>query len=311
VTPAVARDLVDGASWLLYSFLNGQFTAGDTWRDEYATSRCGIRLRHAPVESVTSVERVDSCGANPETVEWCMLDASLVKVCDQLASGSYDYRRNFGQAPPCGGDVTRYVITYVQGDNLPPGAAGMATLLAEEALKAQTGQECKLPDRIQTVTRQGVSWTIFDPQDFLEKGGVGISSVDLWLSAARRWIGGVARDPLEGLLLDSQIITTVAPLAVSKTMTAQPTAMTRTMQAAPTQLTATDVVLVNAIRRGWTGTWTGVVLTDGQKTADIAVTSKRDGYDVTLTLHLPSGTEGEWIVSHEGTMVIGGKLPSP
>jgi hypothetical protein len=38
-----------------------------------------------------------------------------------------------------------------------------------------------LPERVQTITRQGVTVGFLDPQDFLEKGRTGITMIDLWL----------------------------------------------------------------------------------------------------------------------------------
>jgi hypothetical protein len=42
---------------------------------------------------------------------------------------------------------------------------------------------CKLPTRVQTITRQGVSWTVLDPQDFLDNGRTGLYLGDLFLAA--------------------------------------------------------------------------------------------------------------------------------
>ena len=41
--------------------------------------------------------------------------------------------------------------------------------------------ECVLPQRVTPISRQGVSWTLLDPQDFLDNGRTGIYHVDLFL----------------------------------------------------------------------------------------------------------------------------------
>jgi hypothetical protein len=41
---------------------------------------------------------------------------------------------------------------------------------------------CKLPTRVQTITRQGMSWTVLDPQDFLDNGRTGLYFGDLFLA---------------------------------------------------------------------------------------------------------------------------------
>ena len=68
--------------------------------------------------------------------------------------------------------------------------------LAVEYGKAAQGNPCALPERITSVTRQGVSWTVLDPQDFLDKGYTGMSRVDHWLAAVKPTIGGQLIDPL-------------------------------------------------------------------------------------------------------------------
>lgn len=42
---------------------------------------------------------------------------------------------------------------------------------------------CKLPERVTSVSREGVSWTVLDPQQFLEGGKLGLYYPDLIISA--------------------------------------------------------------------------------------------------------------------------------
>lgn len=44
-------------------------------------------------------------------------------------------------------------------------------------------KECRLPQRVQNVTRQGVTMAFLDPLTFLEKGRVGLYLADLFISA--------------------------------------------------------------------------------------------------------------------------------
>lgn len=56
--------------------------------------------------------------------------------------------------------------------------------LAEQLLLAIDGNitGCELPQGVTSVSRQGINFEIFDPQEFLDKGRVGIYEVDLFLS---------------------------------------------------------------------------------------------------------------------------------
>lgn len=74
-------------------------------------------------------------------------------------------------------------ITYTFGEPPPAGGRDSAVELGVEMVRAALGVDCRLPERVTNVTRQGVSMTVMDPAEFLEKGKVGLPGVDLWLSA--------------------------------------------------------------------------------------------------------------------------------
>jgi hypothetical protein len=60
-----------------------------------------------------------------------------------------------------------------------------ARRLAIEFVKLWEGdEECALPQRITSVSRQGVSYTILDQQDFLDELRTGIYEIDLYLKTA-------------------------------------------------------------------------------------------------------------------------------
>lgn len=74
-------------------------------------------------------------------------------------------------------------VTYTRGNPPPGGTAKLVGLLAKEFLAACSGGKCRLPRRVQSVTRQGVTYDMIDPTDIYAAGKTGISEVDLWLSA--------------------------------------------------------------------------------------------------------------------------------
>lgn len=68
----------------------------------------------------------------------------------------------------------------------PPPEAGKAAVieLAVELGRASSDnpdQACKLPQRLQSVSRQGLTYTALDAAEYLNEGLTGITSVDLWL----------------------------------------------------------------------------------------------------------------------------------
>lgn len=83
-------------------------------------------------------------------------------------------------------------ITVLQGYPVPDGGGLAAGLLACELAKACTGADgCRLPKRVQTITRQGVTVGFQDNFEGIGKMQTGIYEVDLWIEAARTdgWLG--------------------------------------------------------------------------------------------------------------------------
>lgn len=84
----------------------------------------------------------------------------------------------------------------IQYGSAPP-AAGVQAAIAlgcELAASADPGEnECRLPERVTSITRQGVSAVVLDPMDFLTDGRTGIYEVDLFLTATNP--GRLSRPP--------------------------------------------------------------------------------------------------------------------
>lgn len=75
-----------------------------------------------------------------------------------------------------------FSVLYLRGQAVP--AAGMRAVgsLACEIYKQCTGAAgCRLPDRVKTVTREGVTYDMFDPGEWLDQGLTGLRDVDTWI----------------------------------------------------------------------------------------------------------------------------------
>jgi hypothetical protein len=97
----------------------------------------------------------------------------------------YDYSLISAGRSGCWSSCDDIEVTYTYG--APPPAAGKhaAKVMADQYVLAATGDDaCALPQRVTQVSRQGMSWTLLDPQDFLDKGRTGIYQADLFLRAA-------------------------------------------------------------------------------------------------------------------------------
>lgn len=73
-----------------------------------------------------------------------------------------------------------FSITFTAGSGPPAGGVSAACSLARELLLAcsSTAGECRLPDRVQRITRQGIAIDL----DLFEEGRTGLREVDLWVT---------------------------------------------------------------------------------------------------------------------------------
>lgn len=142
--------------------------SGDIYNlPRYTEGHRNLRLRNSPVRSVASV-----------SYRGHVLDPSEYS----LRNSSYLVRKN--SLPWVLDPLNEIEITYTYGT--PPPAAGKraAIRLANELILSDMGSpNCSLPERISSVSRQGVSYTVMDPQEFIANGKVGIYEIDLFLAS--------------------------------------------------------------------------------------------------------------------------------
>jgi hypothetical protein len=74
-------------------------------------------------------------------------------------------------------------VTYQRGVPVPDGVGVLVGTLALEFLNACTGGKCRLPRRVQSLQRQGVSYQMVDPTDIYAAGLTGIPEIDMWINS--------------------------------------------------------------------------------------------------------------------------------
>lgn len=80
-------------------------------------------------------------------------------------------------------EVDTWQVTYEFGVEPSLGATRAAAAYACEIAKGCAGLECALPQRVSTITRQGVTAAFLDPQDYIAAGLTGLPLVDSWISS--------------------------------------------------------------------------------------------------------------------------------
>lgn len=111
-------------------------------------------------------------------IDGVVLDPAAYRV----DNASYLVRQD-GQAWPLqnlalASGVGTWSVTYQQGEAVPAALLDAAGMYACEVGKARSGGSCQLPNRVQSVTRQGVEIQYIDTSDYLDKGRTGYEAVD-------------------------------------------------------------------------------------------------------------------------------------
>lgn len=73
-------------------------------------------------------------------------------------------------------------VDYIYGSPPPADVQQAIDQLAQELQNFDNGQPCNLPERVTTVSREGINWTVLDPQQFLVGGKTGLYYPDLVIS---------------------------------------------------------------------------------------------------------------------------------
>ena len=193
---------VTEATWMLNALTGNRFHGvecrADIYRVPGRTKK--IILEHGPIDEVFSVASIDlDTGVETELEGWRQNPGDVVKL-PTVAQANLGFTG-------CAAQERMLKITYRSKPNLPPGTQRAVTKLAYEFWRSHHGMSCSLPERVTSVSREGINWTLLDPLDFLQRGLTGIGSIDQWVTALN--MKGYARliDPLtRPPLLESEVI---------------------------------------------------------------------------------------------------------
>lgn len=190
LTPEDVVSAIAAASEVLFALSGRQWTGGGctmrveitpgrrsqtTFHERRVIGRMGpqtgarwpyrLRLPASPVTAVT--ELLDQDAQPVDEGLWRLEDGHL----QQLDAGR-----------PVPWSLGPVICTFEFGGPPPPGGVRAAATYASELLMARAGSANRLPARLQSVTRQGVTIAVLDPFDFLDKGRTGIPEIDTWLA---------------------------------------------------------------------------------------------------------------------------------
>lgn len=156
--PLINTRLIQEAA-IVNSRINKALAIVEPW----VSAETRIRLRGQPVSQIVTVRNVN--GGIVPVDNYYLVDHSTIQFSDGALIVPADIE-----------------ITYSYGSEPPTLGKMAARRIAIEFVKLWEGDsDCALPQRVTSVTRQGVSYTVLDSQDFLEEMRLGIYEVDLFL----------------------------------------------------------------------------------------------------------------------------------
>lgn len=185
-TPQQQEYAVDVASEILFNL------SGRVYRGICTTTRslC-LSCRHClPVAcSCEPVNGIDLGIAAPVWGAWDVIaDGVTLPASAYVVHDKRYLVRVDGQAWPSSTtqerllDPSTFRATWAYGRAIPAGARKAAQLFATEIAKLCVGDAtCQIPQRVQSVNREGMSFTILDSMKMIEEGRTGLALVDLWL----------------------------------------------------------------------------------------------------------------------------------
>lgn len=124
-----------------------------------------IKLRGRPVTKIHTIRTRDGKIIDPSG--YYLVDHSTIQAATGVAW------------TPCNVEVT-----YSYGAEVPVAGKMAARTLAIEFAKLWSGDDdCALPQRVTSIARQGVTYTLLDSQDFIAEIRTGIYAIDLFLKS--------------------------------------------------------------------------------------------------------------------------------
>lgn len=153
--------------------------------EDFRASPTAHRLspNYTPVTDVLSVVRVlPDCSESVVDINgWCIIGQSIYFNADKCTLTAWYI--DACSCLPVSHETLR--VTYTFGSTVTKAAEQAVLHLARQLwLECHPEEgECELPERVTSVNREGLSYTIFDPMTFLDQGRTGIPKIDIWLAS--------------------------------------------------------------------------------------------------------------------------------
>ena len=133
-----------------------------------------LNLGYFPVVSVTDVK------INGITIATNLYQLQDRKFLVRVDGGVWPCTQNLSAAPT---QPDTFAVSVVHGIEPPEAGKHACAVYAAELAKSFCNLDCALPQRTQYMTRQGISTIMLDPLNVIERGMIGLPTVDAWVRA--------------------------------------------------------------------------------------------------------------------------------
>lgn len=183
------------ASWILYKLTAEKYSGIQTSTDWYNLDSSGT-LQYQPQIINGEMHNLPKGLSQSSNLQLRLRRSPVLSISEIYSGGilvpfeEYELRNN---AFVVRKDKLAWVtaakqelsITYTHGSPPPVAGKRAAIRLANELIMAETGDsQCALPDSVTSINRQGISYTLLDPQVYIEKGRTGVYEIDMFIYAA-------------------------------------------------------------------------------------------------------------------------------
>jgi hypothetical protein len=147
----------------VYNIPSGDYDEYSELTSDGLSPESRVKLRGRPVTRIITIRNRNGLILDPST--YYLVDHSTIHI----KAGT--------PWTPCNVE-----ITYAYGIPVPTAGKMAARKLAIEFARLWSGDDmCELPQRVTSVSRQGVSYTILDNQEFIDELRTGLYEIDLFL----------------------------------------------------------------------------------------------------------------------------------
>jgi hypothetical protein len=156
----------------------GPYISGGIWHNSCGGGSCGCSGRCevalAGPTSTAAITAVTVAGVIVPPAAYVVYDGYLLTRVD---GGCWPTCRDYSDP------ATAFTVEYLRGDPIPDHVQAAFERLACELAKACTGGDCALPQRVRSMTRQGVEIQMVDLADEAGRIRTGIATVDQIIEA--------------------------------------------------------------------------------------------------------------------------------